>query len=176
MRNDKVNRNELDNSDGIILSPGPGIPQEAGELMKIIEEYYTLKPMLGVCLGHQALGSFFGAKLIPAKEIIHGRSSTLKVINSEPLFSGLNDPIEVGRYHSWILDSELPEILVPTSLGPKGELMSFRHESLPIAGVQFHPESILTPLGRKILQNWLNNYVNPSYTSYKLSTDEGSLP
>jgi anthranilate synthase component 2 len=144
--------------------------------MKIIEEYYTLKPMLGVCLGHQALGSFFGAKLIPAQEIIHGRSSTLKVINSEPLFSGLNDPIEVGRYHSWILDSELPEILVPTSLGPKGELMSFRHESLPIAGVQFHPESILTPLGRKILQNWLNNYVNPSYTSYKLSTDEGSLP
>ncbi len=172
MRNDTIDRNELNKSDGIILSPGPGIPEEAGDLLKVIEEYHLSKPILGVCLGHQALGSFFGAKLIPAPEIVHGRSSTLNMLYPDTLFKGLNDPIEVGRYHSWILDADLPEILIPTSTGPKGELMSFKHQTLPISGVQFHPESILTPYGRKMINNWLDAIVQRSNANLNKASNE----
>jgi len=160
MRNDSIDQNTLNESAGVILSPGPGIPEEAGELMQVIASYHLTKPMFGVCLGHQALGSFFGAKLIPAQEIIHGRSSIIEVIEEDELFFGISEPIVVGRYHSWILDGDLPETLIPTSLGPKGELMSFKHQTLPISGVQFHPESILTPNGRKMINNWLDAFVH----------------
>jgi anthranilate synthase component 2 len=149
MRNDTIDRNELNKSDGIILSPGPGIPEEAGDLLKVIEEYHLSKP-----------------------EIVHGRSSTLNMLYPDTLFKGLNDPIEVGRYHSWILDADLPEILIPTSTGPKGELMSFKHQTLPISGVQFHPESILTPYGRKMINNWLDAIVQRSNANLNKASNE----
>jgi anthranilate synthase component 2 len=159
MRNDHIDKDALTKSEAIILSPGPGIPEEAGELMQVIEEFYQRKPMLGVCLGHQALGSFFGASLLPAENIVHGRTSALRITAKDAIFDGLGDTIEVGRYHSWLLKDPLPEVLIKTSETLNGELMSFRHVDLPISGVQFHPESILTPTGRKMLRNWLNSIV-----------------
>jgi anthranilate synthase component 2 len=159
MRNDHIDREKLTTCDAIILSPGPGIPEEAGELMQVIEEFHKLKPMLGICLGHQALGSFFGASLLPAENIVHGRTSTLRVTANDPIFDELGNTIEVGRYHSWLLGDPLPEALIKTSETLDGEVMSFRHGQLPISGVQFHPESILTPSGRKMLRNWLNSLI-----------------
>lgn len=141
------------NPDKIILSPGPKRPTDAGIMMDLIAYFYDKKPILGVCLGHQALGEFFGAKLVKAKEPMHGKTS--KIYHSETdIFKNIPNPTEVMRYHSLILE-DLPPTLLPTATTTEGELMAFSHQSLPIFGVQFHPESILSPDGMSLLKNWL---------------------
>lgn len=156
MRNDQLREDALEQADGIVLSPGPGIPREAGLLMEVIDRFHQKKPFLGVCLGHQAIGEYFGATLIQTSEILHGKSSINFQVETDNLFKGLTPSFAVGRYHSWMLAEPLPASLVCTSKLQSGEIMSIRHNSLPIYGVQFHPESILTPEGRSIIKNWTN--------------------
>lgn len=155
MRNDRADLSYLDACDAIVLSPGPGIPSEAGDLMKIIERYVDKKKMLGVCLGHQALAEHFGMSLEPALPIHHGKSSEIS-LNESVLFSGLPKQLQVGRYHSWRVRSQHTSAMQTIATGPQNDIMALQHETLPIYGVQFHPESILTPQGRNIIQNWIN--------------------
>lgn len=157
-RNDQISLDKINAYHKIILSPGPGIPDEANILKPLIKKYYSTKSILGVCLGQQAINEVFGGSLINTKEVYHGVSSLIKIIdNQEIIFKGLPETIQVGRYHSWIVNPKnLPVNLKITSLGPQGEIMSLRHKEYDICGVQFHPESILTPNGQTIIQNWLN--------------------
>ena len=155
MRNDSINYEILDISDGILLSPGPGIPSEAGDLFKVIERYHQSKPILGVCLGHQAIGQFFGAELEACEKPIHGKSSLINQKGISALFQNIPEKFEVGRYHSWRIQNTLPNNLVGTADTDSGETMAIKHRIFPIEGVQFHPESILTPLGRTIIKNWI---------------------
>ena len=158
----------LETYDKIILSPGPGIPDEAGLLMDVVRTYAPRKPMLGVCLGHQAIGEAFGARLTNLERVFHGIQSPLILKNDdastehlpaiEPdyIFQGLESGIPVGRYHSWIVDKkDFPSCLAVTALSPEGHIMALRHRTLDIHGIQFHPESVLTPDGRHIMRNWL---------------------
>lgn len=155
-RNDKFEMPQLMSADKIILSPGPGIPQEAGLLLDVIKQYAALKPMLGVCLGHQAIGSVFGAQLTNLSEVFHGIQSTIEICPEEPLFKGLPREIEVGRYHSWVVDNKnLPQCLKVTATSKEGQIMALRHTAYNLCGIQFHPESILTPHGKTIVANWL---------------------
>ncbi|MDB5233078.1 MAG: para-aminobenzoate synthase [Hymenobacter sp.] len=142
--------------DGIVLSPGPGTPAQAGVMPAVIKEYYQLKPMLGVCLGHQALGEFFGGKVVRSARPMHGKVSEMRCNTAEPLFAGLPATQEVTRYHSLVLQEPLPtEVLaLAHTTGPVPELMALRHRTLPLYGVQFHPEALLTPHGLAILANW----------------------
>ncbi|WP_210519225.1 anthranilate synthase component II [Hymenobacter terricola] len=143
--------------DGIVLSPGPGTPAQAGVMPAVIEHYHQHKPMLGVCLGHQGLGEFFGAAVVRAARPMHGKVSEMRCDTAEPLFAGLPALQPVTRYHSLILSEPLPPALVPLAhiTGPAPELMAVRHRTLPLYGVQFHPEALLTPHGLAILANWL---------------------
>ena len=155
--NDKVDINKLDGYHAIVISPGPGLPETAGKTMQVINTYVKTKPILGICLGHQALVAHFGGKLIQSKEMIHGRPSFVTVLQSTPLFSYLYKSIEVARYHSWEADiSMFPEDLVISSQTQDGSIMSMQHKALPIFGIQFHPESIMTPFGKQLLANWIN--------------------
>ena len=155
-RNDKITLDEVDNFDKIIISPGPGIPSEAGILPQLLERYAGSKPILGVCLGHQAIGECFGAKLRNLPEVYHGIKSQISITVPDCIFAGLPDRIDVGRYHSWVVDkNNLPDCLEVTAVSDDGEIMAMRHRTLDVRGVQFHPESILTPLGLTIIDNWL---------------------
>lgn len=155
-RNDKITLDEVDNFDKIIISPGPGIPSEAGILPQLLERYAGSKPILGVCLGHQAIGECFGAKLRNLPEVYHGIKSQISITVPDYIFAGLPDRIDVGRYHSWVVDkNNLPDCLEVTAVSDDGEIMAMRHRTLDVRGVQFHPESILTPLGLTIIDNWL---------------------
>lgn len=154
MRNDKIDFSILEKADAIVLSPGPGIPEEAGDLMKVIELFHTKKPILGICLGHQAIGQFFGARLVQNKLPLHGKSTLINKVLDDKLFIGLPAKFEVGRYHSWSIRSN-SSVLEVTSQTDEKEVMAIKHQSLPISGLQFHPESILTPNGRQIIQNWV---------------------
>ena len=155
-RNDRITLDEVDAFDKIIISPGPGIPSEAGILPQLLERYATSKPILGICLGHQAIGERFGAVLRNLPEVYHGIKSTITITRPDYIFAGLPDKIDVGRYHSWVVDREgLPECLEVTAVSPDGEIMAMRHRSLDVRGVQFHPESILTPQGLTIIENWI---------------------
>ena len=157
MRNTEVNYDLLDKCDAILLSPGPGLPEEAGDMYKIIEQYATKKKFLGVCLGHQAIASKFGGALEPAFPIFHGKKSTITVKSDSPLFTGMPAEMEVGRYHSWRVSAlEAKSDLEAIAMGEENDLMALQHKTLPIYGVQFHPESILTPNGRQIIKNWIN--------------------
>ncbi len=156
-RNDQLELAEIEEYQNIVLSPGPGIPEEAGLLKDIIKTYAPTKRIFGVCLGQQAIGEVFGGKLINLDEVYHGIATTISIIEDDVLFQGLPEEIEVGRYHSWVVDPELPESLVATSVDKNGQLMSLRHREYDVSAVQFHPESVLTPHGKQILQNWLNN-------------------
>ena len=148
---------ELETCDRILLSPGPGIPEEAGLLMEVIRHYAGKKPILGVCLGEQAIGEVFGGRLAHLNQVYHGVQSRISIVADDPLFKGLPHETEVGRYHSWTVDTEgLPECLEITALSPEGHIMALRHKTLNVRGVQFHPESVLTPLGKKMLDNWIN--------------------
>ncbi len=157
-RNDEFNLDEISHFDKILLSPGPGIPDEAGLLKAIIAKYAPTKSILGVCLGQQAIGEVFGGTLSNLDKVYHGVSSMVKtVVNDEELFEGLGNEFEVGRYHSWVVDADLPDSLEATSFDENGQVMSLRHKTLDVRGVQFHPESVLTPNGKKILENWLKS-------------------
>lgn len=157
IRNDELELGDLEVYDKIVLSPGPGVPEEAGLLLPVIREYAPRKSMLGVCLGHQAIGEAFGARLLNMNRVLHGIATPVSVISrTTPLFNGLPDTFDAGRYHSWIVDSDaLPDCLEITSLDHEGRIMSLRHRRFDVQGVQFHPESVLTPLGEQILKNWL---------------------
>jgi anthranilate synthase component 2 len=156
-RNDEFEIDELQQYDKIVLSPGPGIPDEAGLLKNVIRKYAMTKSILGICLGQQAIAEVFGGTLTNLKKAHHGVASDIQIIaEDESLFNGLPKNISVGRYHSWTVNRELPENLEATSLDIKGEIMSLRHRFYNVRGVQFHPESVLTPNGMQILNNWVN--------------------
>lgn len=156
-RNDRIALEKVDEFDKIILSPGPGIPQEAGLLLPIIRRYAPSKCILGVCLGHQAIGEAFGARLENLKEVYHGVQTPVQIIADDALFAGLGNTIEVGRYHSWIVSKEgFPDCLEVTAVSNEGQIMALRHKKYNVHGIQFHPESVLTPQGKTILQNFLN--------------------
>ncbi|MDE5702492.1 MAG: aminodeoxychorismate/anthranilate synthase component II [Bacteroides sp.] len=174
LRNDCFDIKELERYDKIILSPGPGTPDEAGLLLDVIRTYAGRKSILGVCLGEQAIGQVFGGKLTNLDEVFHGIQTKIRIGNdelpdgkpvsdkqqlslaSDYLFSGLPSEILVGRYHSWVVDTEdFPEELAITALSPEGQIMALKHRTFDIHGIQFHPESILTPDGKTILRNWI---------------------
>lgn len=156
-RNDQVALEKIKEYDKIILSPGPGVPSEAGLLLPLIKEYAASKSILGVCLGHQAIGEAFGGQLINLSKVYHGVSTACRIIDTDnELFHGLPPEIEIGRYHSWIVSREnLPSELEITAEDENGYIMAMQHKTFDIRGVQFHPESVLTPQGEQILKNWL---------------------
>ncbi len=182
-RNDQIPLEKVKEYDKIILSPGPGIPVEAGLLLPLIKEYASSKSILGVCLGHQAIGEAFGGKLVNLSTVYHGVATKIRIVNSElsvvnasnsppayrtgrltthysqnDLFEGLPDEIEVGRYHSWIVaDENFPKELEITARDENGYIMALQHKNYDVQGVQFHPESVLTPMGEQILKNWLKH-------------------
>lgn len=156
LRNDKFALNELEKYDKIVLSPGPGIPSEAGLLLEVIRTYAGRKPILGVCLGHQAIGEVFGARLTNLDEVFHGVQTPIEQLNNDYLFNGLKKEIPVGRYHSWVVDRNgLPDCLEITALSKEGQIMALKHKQFDVRGIQFHPESVLTPDGKAIVANWL---------------------
>ena len=157
-RNDKLTIEEVDAFHKIVLSPGPGIPDEAGLLKAIITEYAPTKSILGVCLGQQAIGEVFGGTLENLDTVYHGVATKVTLsVNDESLFNGLDQTFEVGRYHSWVVNTDLPEALEATSYDENGQVMSLRHRVYDVKGVQYHPESVLTPNGKQILKNWVEN-------------------
>lgn len=158
-RNDKITIEEIEKKapSHIIISPGPGFPIDAGISIEIIKSLGKHIPLLGVCLGHQAIGEAFGGKVVHAKELMHGKASEIFINRECALFRTLNEKIMAGRYHSLIVENEsLPACLKVTARAENGEIMGVMHETYPIFGIQFHPESILTPDGKKILSNFLN--------------------
>ena len=158
IRNDELELEDLQQYDKIVLSPGPGIPEEAGLLLDIIRRYAPVKSMLGVCLGHQAIGEVFGGKLTNMNRVLHGIATPVnKTAVSTCLFEGLPESFQAGRYHSWIVDADtLPSCLQVTGYDQEGRIMAMKHAEYDVEGVQFHPESVLTPLGEQMIANWLN--------------------
>jgi anthranilate synthase component II len=175
-RNDQISLEKVKEYDKIILSPGPGIPEEAGLLLPLIKEYASSKSILGVCLGHQAIGEAFGGKLVNLETVYHGVATPVKIVRrqtsnvnkeknsrltshvSRDLFEGLPDELEVGRYHSWIVsDENFPKELEVTARDENNYIMGLQHKTFDVQGVQFHPESVLTPMGEAILRNWLGS-------------------
>ncbi len=157
-RNDQIPLEDIEKYDKIILSPGPGIPEEAGILLEVIKKYAPTKSIFGVCLGQQAIAEAFGGSLINLSEIYHGVATEAFQINAHQIFNGLPETLEVGRYHSWAVNpDDFPAELEITSVDKNGMIMSLRHKSYDVHAVQYHPESILTPDGKKILENFLLN-------------------
>ncbi len=156
IRNDKIDLDDVGGYDKIILSPGPGIPEEAGDLLPLIRRYAPDKSMLGVCLGHQAIGLAFGATLENTPRVHHGVQTPIRMVAGDYIFDALPTRIEVGRYHSWIVsDKNFPADLEITATDESGNIMALKHKTLDVHGVQFHPESVLTPLGTEIIKNFL---------------------
>ncbi|MBR5167015.1 MAG: aminodeoxychorismate/anthranilate synthase component II [Salinivirgaceae bacterium] len=156
VRNDQFELQQLADFDNIILSPGPGIPSEAGLLLDVIKTYAGHRPILGVCLGHQAIGEFFGGKLINLDDVFHGVATEGTQFGNDYIFNGLPKRITMGRYHSWVVAKEgLPDCLEITAESDEGQIMGLKHKEFNIHGIQFHPESVLTPDGRTIIKNWL---------------------
>ena len=157
-RNDKIALDEVERFDKILLSPGPGIPEEAGILLPLIRQYAPTKSILGVCLGEQAIGQAFGATLINLAEVHHGVCSDIRIKAKESLFAGLEPGFRAGRYHSWVVSKEnFPDCLEITAEDSEdGQIMALRHRQYDVKGIKFHPESVLTPKGKVIIQNWLN--------------------
>ncbi|GHA58297.1 anthranilate synthase component II [Pontibacter akesuensis] len=157
-RNDKITLEEVGTFDKIMLSPGPGIPDEAGLLKEVIRTYGSSKDLFGVCLGHQAIGEVYGGKLFNSKEVWHGVAVPVQVVSTqEPLFQNLPTRFQAGRYHSWLVEQELPACLEPTAVDAQGHIMAMRHREHNVRGVQFHPESVLTEHGREMIKNWLDS-------------------
>lgn len=159
VRNDRIDFNLLGEYSGIILSPGPGLPSEAGALLRLINYCKLTHPMLGICLGHQAIAECFGASLYNLPYPLHGHRSVLHRTNEgDNLFAGISGSITVGRYHSWVIDpATLPSQLIVSSVDEQHNIMSFYHCDLPIHGVQFHPESFISDCGPQIMENWLKS-------------------
>jgi anthranilate synthase component 2 len=157
-RNDEFDLDEISHFDKILLSPGPGIPDEAGLLKAVIQKYGPTKSIFGVCLGQQAIGEVYGGTLSNLDKVYHGVATKITTtVSDEILFKGLDQEFEVGRYHSWVVDTTLPDVLEATSFDENGQVMSLRHKTFDVRAVQFHPESVLTPNGKKILENWMNS-------------------
>jgi len=162
-RNDQIPMEEVARFDKIILSPGPGIPEEAGLLLPLIKTYAASKSILGVCLGHQAIGQAFGGTLINLANVYHGVATpimveTNRILAQNDIFQELPATLEVGRYHSWVINDEgFPEALEIIAKDANGQIMALRHKTYDVQGVQFHPESVLTPNGEKIMRNWLKS-------------------
>jgi anthranilate synthase component II len=162
-RNDQIAMEKVKDYDKIILSPGPGIPEEAGLLLPLIKEYAATKSILGVCLGHQAIGEAFGGMLTNLSTVYHGVATPIEIKNQKSkiknyLFDGLPATLEVGRYHSWIVSEEnFPDVLEVTARDENNYIMALQHKQYDVQGVQFHPESVLTPMGEDILRNWLRD-------------------
>lgn len=157
LRNDKFKVEDLEPFDKLILSPGPGIPSEAGLLLPVIKAYAGRKPMLGVCLGHQAIGEVFGGQLTNLSDVFHGVATEGTQFGNDYIYKGLPQRITMGRYHSWVVSDEgLPGCLEVTARSDEGQIMGLRHKTYDIHGIQFHPESVLTPQGRTIVSNWMN--------------------
>lgn len=157
-RNDQIALEEIARFDKIILSPGPGVPSESGILLDLIRTYAPIKPILGVCLGEQAIAEAFGGTLINLSQVHHGVSSMVEVIEDDVLFNGLEKKLEVGRYHSWAAEkNSLPDCLKITAVDEEGMIMALAHKTYDVRGVQFHPESVLTPKGEQMLKNWLES-------------------
>ncbi len=155
-RNDKLTLEEVDNYDKILLSPGPGIPDEAGLLKPIIKAYGATKSILGICLGQQAIAEVYGGRIENLNKVYHGVSTSIERVGEDTvLYKGLARELEVGRYHSWVVSKDLPKELISTSIDANGEIMSLRHVEYDVRAVQYHPESILTPEGKKLLKNWV---------------------
>ncbi|KQT30974.1 anthranilate synthase subunit II [Chryseobacterium sp. Leaf405] len=158
VRNDQITLEEIEKYDKIVLSPGPGIPEEAGILLDVIKKYAATKSILGVCLGQQAIAEAFGGSIINLSEIYHGVATEAVQTNDHKLFKDLPQTLEVGRYHSWAVNPEnFPGELEITSIDSKGMIMSLKHKTYDVHGVQYHPESILTPDGEIIIKNFLLN-------------------
>jgi len=157
-RNDKLTLDEVEKFDKILLSPGPGIPDEAGLLKPIIKQYASTKSILGICLGQQAIAEVFGGEIENLDKVYHGVSTKIKLTNKDDiLYKDIPKELEVGRYHSWVVSKNLPKELIVTSVDKNGEIMSLKHKDFDVRAVQYHPESILTPEGKKILKNWVNS-------------------
>lgn len=158
VRNDKFELKDLEQYDKIVLSPGPGIPSEAGLLLDVIRTYAGRKPILGVCLGHQAIGEVFGASLENLKEVYHGVQTEGTQLGNDYIFEGLPERVMMGRYHSWVVAKDsVPECFEVTAMSDDGEIMAMRHRQYDIHGIQFHPESVLTPEGKTIVGNFLKH-------------------
>jgi len=159
MKNNKINWNLLKSAGGIILSPGPGLPDESGSLMEVIDKFMHNKPMLGVCLGQQAMAQATGARLKNLSQVYHGISTFIKICDhSHPLFMNLPDKVEVGRYHSWVVEKEsLNADWIISAFDENEEVMAIRHKTYPACAVQFHPESVLTPTGKTMIQQWIKS-------------------
>lgn len=155
VRNDKFELEEVKDFDKIILSPGPGIPDEAGKLKQLIKTYASTKSILGVCLGQQAIAEVFGAKLINLEKVFHGVESEIELTQNDYLFSSIPEKFIAGRYHSWVVDSNLPSDLETIAIDSNNQVMALRHKTYDVRGVQFHPESIMTPNGKQIIKNFL---------------------
>jgi len=157
VRNDEVEPDFFKDFDKIVLSPGPGLPDESGILKPVIQRWAAEKSILGVCLGLQAIGEVFGARLENLNQVYHGVATTIiQTVNDELLFDGIPEIFDAGRYHSWIVSrNQLPDCIEVTAIDKQGQIMAARHRTYDVRGVQFHPESILTPLGEKMIANWL---------------------
>jgi anthranilate synthase component II len=156
-RNDQFELDELEAYPLILLSPGPGIPDESGLLKAAIARYAPSKKILGICLGQQAIGEVFGGSLINLDKVYHGIATPVTLAEEDILFKDLPKTFDIGRYHSWVVKTPLPEDLIATSFDEEGQLMSLRHKTYDVRAVQYHPESVLTPNGKKILDNWINS-------------------
>lgn len=155
-RNDAFSIEQLEDFDKIVLSPGPGIPSEAGLLLDVIKHYAGRKPILGVCLGHQAIGEYFGGTLENLSDVFHGVATTGLLRGDDPIFKGFPRTITIGRYHSWVVSKKnFPQCLEIIAESEEGQIMALRHRDYDICGIQFHPESVLTPEGKIMLKNWL---------------------
>lgn len=156
IRNDELDFSKMDEYDSVVVSPGPGLPKDAGRIMEFLARFSKEKNILGICLGQQAIAEHFGMRLKNLGEVVHGQARKIEVIESIGLFQGLPKTIKVGRYHSWVIDPEsMNADFEITSTDEKGNIMSIQHKTLPITAVQFHPESILTEYGKEMLRNWL---------------------
>jgi len=157
LRNDQFELSQIEPFDKIVLSPGPGIPSEAGLLLDVISTYAGQKPILGVCLGHQAIGEAFGARLENLSDVFHGVATPCHIVAESPVFEGLDKTITIGRYHSWVVSREaFPDCLAITAESPERQIMAMQHRHYQIFGIQFHPESVLTPDGRTIIKNFID--------------------
>lgn len=157
-RNDKFEMDSLEAFDKIMLSPGPGIPSEAGLMPEVIKRYAQSKPILGICLGHQAIGECFGGRLANLDRVFHGVATEGTQLGNDYMFNGLPRRITMGRYHSWVVSREyLPDCLEITAESDEGHIMALRHRTLDIRGLQFHPESVLTTDGREMMEKWIKH-------------------
>ncbi len=155
-RNDQIGLEEMEIYDKIVLSPGPGLPSQAGIMIDLIKRYASTKSIIGICLGHQAIAEAFGAKLKRLDIVYHGVTSLIDIVQPDYVFENLPNSFNVGRYHSWVV-TELPSELISTSCDEKGNIMSIKHKLYDLRGIQFHPESILTDYGLQIISNWINH-------------------